>query len=100
MIDGVVGNPVPHPERRLLKSGRAGPFETHAAVTRDVDDQIPGGEQLELLVGHEHHRAVGVLHDAVHDDVKVRQVLGDRGVAHLDMTIVPVHMLHRHGRNR
>src|SRR6476646_9932356 len=78
VVDGVVVDARPDREDRLGERRRAGPLQSHPLVARDVDDKAAALEQLQILVRDEHLRVVGVLEDAVHDDVVPGQVLGER----------------------
>ncbi len=71
VVHGVIVHAVRHLDDRLGKRGRSCPAETHAGVTRDVDDQAPGSERRQILLGDENQRCVGILKDAVDDDVVV-----------------------------
>ena len=78
MVDGVVVDVATDREGRLGERRRPRPLEAHALVTGHVDDQAAALEQLEILVGDEDQRVIGVLQDAVDDDVVPGQVLRQR----------------------
>ena len=67
---------------------RARPAESHALVAGDVDDQGAGCEGREVVVGEERQRGVGVLQNAVDDDVVLREELGQRHAAVLGDRVV------------
>ena len=78
MVHGVVVHAVCHLDDRLGERGRVRPAETHAGVTRDVDDQASRSEGGQVVLGDEDQGRVGILKDAVDDDVVVGEELGHR----------------------
>lgn len=87
MVDPVVVHAIADAEHRLAERRGPGELEAHALVTGHVDDEAARGVKTKVVVGNEHQRRVGVLQDAVDDDV----LLGEE-LRHRHRTGAPQHL--------
>ena len=69
--------PSPIVEDRICEGRRPRPFEAHARIASDVDEERPAPKELYLVIRDEDQRGVGVLEGAVDDDVVLGKELGD-----------------------
>ncbi len=77
MVHGVIARAAREREHRIGERRRTRPFKAHPLIAGNVDEQAPGSKKAQLLAADEDERVVGVLQDAVDDDVMLGEGLSD-----------------------